>query len=235
MRIGVTLPTFGADAASVLRAARAAEDAGLHGVFVFDHLWPMGQPERPSLSCHLVLAAVAARTERLRLGPLVARVGLLPDELTLATIRGLQAVAGDRLIAGLGTGDHKSADEHRRYGLVQLGPAARQESLLRVATLLSNDGIECWVGAGAAATNDAARATAVTLNFWGVSPETIRRESGRGPTTWAGPLPAGTPEAAETLRRIEDAGASWAVWGWPSSLAAVAEAATAAGIDLARC
>ncbi len=42
MRVGVTLPTFRDDAAA-LDAARRAEALGLDGVFVFDHLWPLGQ------------------------------------------------------------------------------------------------------------------------------------------------------------------------------------------------
>ena len=46
MRIGVTLPSF-RDDASAVDAARQAERLGLDGVFVFDHLWPIGQP-RPA-------------------------------------------------------------------------------------------------------------------------------------------------------------------------------------------
>ena len=49
MRLGVTLPQFREDAEPALAAARRAETAGLDGVFVFDHLWPLHQPERPAL------------------------------------------------------------------------------------------------------------------------------------------------------------------------------------------
>lgn len=233
MRIGVTLPSFSNDAHAVLAAAEAAEAAGLHGVFSFDHLWPMGQPERPALSAFPTLAAVAAATSRIHLGTLVARISLLPDELLVASMLGLRAIAGDRLIAGLGTGDQKSADEHRRYGLAYLGATARRESLAQVAAQLTDAGVHCWIGAGRRDVNETARAAGLTLNFWGVAPEKIRQESQGGPTTWAGPLPKVVDEAAATLRQLEEAGSSWVVWGWPSSLSAVVEAAAAAGIALA--
>ena len=50
-----------------------------------------------------------SRTERVRLGPLVARVGLLPDAVLVHTLTSLQRIVGDRLIAALGSGDRLSA------------------------------------------------------------------------------------------------------------------------------
>jgi alkanesulfonate monooxygenase SsuD/methylene tetrahydromethanopterin reductase-like flavin-dependent oxidoreductase (luciferase family) len=232
LRIGVTLPTFRGDARTALGAARDAESAGLHGVFCFDHLWPMGQPGRPALSCLPMLAAVAAVTRRIRLGPLVARVGLLPDQVLLASLESLANIAGDRLLVGIGTGDSKSAEEHLRNGLAYLGPAARLESLVGICRRLHAVGIEAWVGAGSEATNEAARAANAALNFWDVTPERLSEEVRRGPVTWGGPIPGGTDEAAAKLLALAGAGASWVVWGWPSSLGEVAEAARAAGVEL---
>src|SRR5579871_1192248 len=116
MKIGVTVPTFTEDADAPLRAASAAERAGLNGVFAFDHLWPMGSPGRPALWSFGVLAAIGARTTHLAIGTLVARVGLMPDEDLLAAFAALADVAGgERVIAGVGTGDHMSAPENRAY------------------------------------------------------------------------------------------------------------------------
>ena len=234
MRIGVTLPTLSADAEAALQAARVAEEAGLHGVFSFDHLWPLGHPERPSLSVYPILGAVASSTARIRVGTLVARVGLLPDEVVAASIASLHSILGDRLIAGLGTGDEASEPEHERNGLPYLGLAARVQSLGAILEHLTRRGIECWIGAGNAATNEVAREAGVTLNFWDVAAERIAREvaAGSAPVTWAGPLPKGVDAAAEVLVAMREAGATWVVWGCPSSVGLVTAAAAKAGIEL---
>ena len=39
VRVGLTLPSFQTEPDKVLVVARAAEDAGLDGVFLFDHLF----------------------------------------------------------------------------------------------------------------------------------------------------------------------------------------------------
>jgi alkanesulfonate monooxygenase SsuD/methylene tetrahydromethanopterin reductase-like flavin-dependent oxidoreductase (luciferase family) len=234
VRIGVTLPTFTTDAGAVLEAARAAEAAGLHGIFSFDHQWPLGHPERPSLSAYPVLGAVGAATSSIAIGTLVARVGLLPDEVVAASLGSLAAIVGERLIAGLGTGDAASEPEHTRYGLPYYGVATRLGRLAHLADRLGSLGIECWIGGGSPATNRTADEAGVTLNFWGTSPERIVGlvERLEVPVTWGGPVPGGAGEAAELLGRLRDAGATWAVWAWPRSLELVREAAARAGIVL---
>lgn len=233
MRIGITLPTFSPDARGVIEAARAAEDRGLHGVFVFDHLWPMGDPSRPSMYVYPTAAAVLASTRRICVGTLVSRIGLLPDEVVVASLLGLYNIASDRFIAGIGTGDLASADENERLGIPYLGAAARRAGLSRVAVQLQAAGVETWVGGGTPDTNDVARDAAATLNLWGATPETVRSEIELGGTvSWAGPLPKDRGIAAATLRAVADAGATWAVWGWPESLDAVVEVTAAAGIGL---
>lgn len=230
MRLGVTLPTFSSDAAGVIEAAVAAERAGVHGVFAFDHLWPLGQPERPSLSLYPVLGAVGAATSGVQVGSLVARVGLLPDDVVVASFEGLREIVGKRLIAGLGTGDDESADEHLRNGIPYLGRRARLESLAAVLERLGRSGIERWVGGGGAGTNEVARGAGAALNLWRGTPERI--EAAGPPVTWGGPLPSSPELAAERLAALASAGAAWAVWAWPRSLALVVEAAGLAGVPL---
>jgi alkanesulfonate monooxygenase SsuD/methylene tetrahydromethanopterin reductase-like flavin-dependent oxidoreductase (luciferase family) len=231
--IGITLPTFSPDARGVLEAARAAEARGLHGVFVFDHLWPMGDPSRPAMSVHPTTAAVIERTEHITVGTLVSRIGLLPEEVVTASLLGLHNIAGDRFIAGIGTGDNASADENERLGIAYEGAAVRRAALRRVAGQLRDAGVATWVGGGAPETNAVARDTGATLNLWGASPANVIAEIELGGTvSWAGPLKKDRAMAAATLRAIADAGATWAVWGWPESLDAVVEVAAAAGIRL---
>ena len=224
MRIGVTLPTF-RDDATALDAARRAEALGLDGVFVFDHLWPMGAPRRPALSAFPVLGAVAASTSTIRFGPLVARVGLLPDDVLVAELVSLDLMAPGRLIAGLGTGDRKSAAENLAYGIPVAPPDARRLSLGDCARRLLAAGIPVWVGGGARATVELALDVGAAVNLWEGRPAAVAALRTRCEVTWGGPVPAGVAEAAEWLSELARAGATWAVCAWPESLQAVAEAA----------
>src|SRR3954467_14194600 len=117
VRVGITLPQFREDPEPAIDVARRAEAAGLDGVFVFDHLWPLRQPDRPALAGIPLLAALAVETERVTLAPLVARVGLLPDAVLVHAFMTLRRLAGDRLVAALGTGDAGNRDENVAYGV----------------------------------------------------------------------------------------------------------------------
>ncbi|MGH9291256.1 MAG: LLM class flavin-dependent oxidoreductase [Acidimicrobiales bacterium] len=231
-RVGITLPSFRSDAATALEVARQAETAGLHGVFCFDHLWPIGGPERPSLSWVPLLGAVAALTEQIRLGPLVARIGLVPEAVLYRSLRGLQAICGERLLAGIGTGDSKSADEERRNGIAFLGPAERRRLLLALCGRLVGAGIETVVGAGHEETSRAAQALGAGVNFWAVAPEDMVPLREGGPISWAGPLGKDPGAASASIRSLSAAGAGWVIWAWPSSVSVVAKAAASAGIAL---
>jgi alkanesulfonate monooxygenase SsuD/methylene tetrahydromethanopterin reductase-like flavin-dependent oxidoreductase (luciferase family) len=224
VRVGVTLPTFRHDASAV-EAARRIEELGLDGVFVFDHLWPMGAPRRPALSAFPVLGAVAASTRTVHVGTLVARVGLVPDEVLVAQLLSLHHMAPGRLIAGLGTGDHKSAAENLAFG-IPFDPADdRRLSLRSCARHLTAAGVPVWVGGGSAATDDLAVDLGVVLNVWGAQPAVVAAFRSRCEVTWAGPVGVEVPEIAQWLEEIAGAGATWAVCAWPASIDAVAEAA----------
>jgi coenzyme F420-dependent glucose-6-phosphate dehydrogenase len=228
MRVGVILPSFRHGSGEALDTARAAEAVGLDAVFCFDHLWPMGQPERPALAAFPLLGAVAASTERLCVGTLVARVGLVRDEMLLARFATLRAVAPGRVIAGLGTGDSKSFAENAAYG-EPAGPAhERRVELARCAEALRDAGVPVWVGAGHRATNDLARELGVPLNLWGASAAAVAANAALGEVTWAGPPLKGDASAiTAALRPIAEAGATWAVLGSPTPLDALGEAAAA--------
>jgi alkanesulfonate monooxygenase SsuD/methylene tetrahydromethanopterin reductase-like flavin-dependent oxidoreductase (luciferase family) len=62
--LGVTLPQFSAEPGPALAACRDAHRLGFGGVFVFDHLWPLGAPRRPALEGWTLLAALAAEVGR---------------------------------------------------------------------------------------------------------------------------------------------------------------------------
>lgn len=206
MRLGVVLPTFAEDATEALALAARAELNGIDAVMAFDHLWPVGEPTRAALAPLPVLAAVAARSERLVLGPLVARVGLVSSAHLVGQMRALALLAPGRVICALGTGDATSAEEEAAYGLAARSPDERRARLEEALVALEGFG-ERWCGAGGAATNAIARRHGAALNLWRASPGRVRDAAADGPVTWAGPLEGG--EAL--LDALEHAGAAWAV------------------------
>lgn len=218
MKLGVLLPTFRERAQDAFDAADAAHDAGLDGVFAFDHLWPLGAPTRPALAPFPVLAAVAAR-HALVVGPLVARVGLASTAHLVAQFATLGELAPGRVIAALGTGDHLSEAENRAYGLPYATATERRGELASALEALTTS-FEVWCGGGSVLTNQVARHHGVVLNLWGASSATVRDEAAAGPVSWAGRL---GEDAGATLDAMEEAGATWAVSSEPSKIAAMKE------------
>jgi alkanesulfonate monooxygenase SsuD/methylene tetrahydromethanopterin reductase-like flavin-dependent oxidoreductase (luciferase family) len=231
LRVGITLPTFQPSASAVLALVCEAEGAGIDGVFAFDHLWPGADKSRPALSMYPVLGAAAAATRRIRIGSLVARLGLIPDRLVIESLVSLQELSGRRLVAALGIGDAKSLSENEAFGIEWPPLSDRRASLGAVLRELVLEGIESWVGASAPGTLKIARAGGAAVNLWEGDLERLRAEAAHGPTTWAGPLPSDPRPAAGRLVDLREAGATWAVWGWPRSIDLVTEALRLAGMQ----
>ena len=239
IRVGVVLPTFRNSPDDAFAAAESAVAAGIDGLFCYDHLWPMGQPERPALAPFPLLGALAARFGSSHdgvgpgpyLGTLVARIGLVPRPVLAAEFRALAALAPGRVIAGLGTGDRLSADENRAYGIPFHPAAQRRAEVVALALELAGEGIAVWVAGGPAGRADEALAARAALNVWDSDPALVTERS-TGPAalevTWAGPPPESAPAMAETVELVAGAGATWVVFGWPVDVAALATAAHAA-------
>jgi alkanesulfonate monooxygenase SsuD/methylene tetrahydromethanopterin reductase-like flavin-dependent oxidoreductase (luciferase family) len=230
LKLGITLPTFESSADAALTVVCEAEEAGVDGVFAFDHLWPGIDKARPALSMYPVLGAAAALTRRIGIGSLVARLGLVPDRVVVESLVSLHELAGPRLVAALGIGDSKSLAENEAFGIAFPALESRRLSLVAILGELTARGIEAWVGAVSPATLDIARSAGATVNLWDLGLDRVRAEAARGPTTWAGPLPASAKPAAHRLVELRDAGATWAVWGWPRSIGLVVQAMEMAGI-----
>jgi alkanesulfonate monooxygenase SsuD/methylene tetrahydromethanopterin reductase-like flavin-dependent oxidoreductase (luciferase family) len=219
VKLGVLLPTFRNGADDALARADEAAVAGLDGVFAYDHLWPMGSPERPSLAPFALLAAIAVRQESLVLGPLVARVSLVDTEHLVEEFATLATLAPGRVIAALGTGDHLSEAENVAYGLGSSDAKGRRELLRDAATALVPR-MPVWIGAGGEETNQLAREVGAELNVWDFSPARVRELSLAGPVSWAGPVPDDLPAMLDAL---ESAGATWAVFSPQVSIDALRE------------
>ncbi len=237
IRTGVVLPTFRERPDDAFAAAEDAVGAGVDGVFCYDHIWPMGQPERPALAPFPVLGALATRLGPARgagegpfLGTLVARVGLAPNAVLAAQFRALDRLAPGRVIAGLGTGDRLSEEENLSYGIPFPPAAERRAQLVALGRELAGSGLVVWVAGGSAGRTEEARAAGAALNVWDAEPARVA-ERAQGPdaveVTWAGPPPNGSPPIAETVRSLHDAGATWVVFGWPVDAAQLVDASRA--------
>jgi F420-dependent oxidoreductase-like protein len=110
--------------ADTLALAQHAETVGLHGVWVCDHFMPYvggGRPAAgPVLEGWTVLTAIAARTTRIRLGPLVLGASYRHPAVVAKMAATLDHVSGGRLTLGLGAG--WQPNEHTAYG-IELLPA----------------------------------------------------------------------------------------------------------------
>ena len=213
MRIGVIVPNFAWSAEPALELAAAAAAAGVDGAFAFDHLWPMQAPQRPALAPFPLLGAIAARHPRLAVGPLVARVGLVADEVLCSQFAALDAIAPGRVIAAMGTGDRLSAEENRAYGVPFATSDERRASLERCAAALRHLCAEVWIGGGAQATLDLAARQGVTVNLWAATPDEVASQAASTTVSWAGPAPGDHGELSDLATGLAEAGATWAVFG----------------------
>jgi hypothetical protein len=234
MRTGVVLPTFRDTPEPAFAAATVAAAAGVDGLFCYDHIWPIGQPERPALAPFPILGALATALgpDGPFLGTLVARIGLVPNAVLVAQFLALAGLAPGRVIAGLGTGDRLSEEENRAYGIPFGSVAQRRADMVELARELVEAGLPVWIAGGPSGRTEEARAAGAALTVWDVPPALVaeRHAEPRGvEVTWAGPPPSAAAPLGETLRALDEAGATWAVFGWPVDVEGLVAAARALG------
>ena len=119
MRLGVQLPEVEREVRwpEYLAMARAAEEVGFDSVWLGDHLVYRddGGPERGPWEVWTMLAALAAVTERVELGPLVACTAFHPPGVLAKMAAAVDEVSGGRLVLGVGAGWNEA--EFRAFGL----------------------------------------------------------------------------------------------------------------------
>jgi alkanesulfonate monooxygenase SsuD/methylene tetrahydromethanopterin reductase-like flavin-dependent oxidoreductase (luciferase family) len=113
---GLFLPPFDAlaDPRVVADLAVAAEQAGWDGVFVWDHLRyssPVTAMADPWICC----AAIAARTDRVRFGPMVTPLPRRRPHVVARQAASLDLLSSGRLVLGFGIGDD-CLGEMSRFG-----------------------------------------------------------------------------------------------------------------------
>jgi alkanesulfonate monooxygenase SsuD/methylene tetrahydromethanopterin reductase-like flavin-dependent oxidoreductase (luciferase family) len=116
VKFGLHIPNFGAlsDPAAVAGLAATAEDAGWDGFFLWDHV---ARPEGvfPMLEPWIGLAAVAARTQRVRIGPLVTPLARRRPWNVARQVASLDHLSGGRVTLGVGLGVSRGP-EFRDFG-----------------------------------------------------------------------------------------------------------------------
>lgn len=125
LRSGLWLPIFDelADPLQVARLAAEAEEAGWHGVFVWDHVrWQA--PVREVADPWIMLAAIAAATETVRIGPMVTPLPRRRPTKVARETATLDQLSGGRLTLGVGIGEDRFGDEFSKTG-EQLDARAR--------------------------------------------------------------------------------------------------------------
>jgi probable F420-dependent oxidoreductase len=97
--------------------ARAAEAAGFDSIWLGDHLLYRGEgeAERGPWEAWTMLAALAAATERVELGSLVACTAFHPPGLIAKMAATVAEISGGRFVLGLGAGWNEA--EFRAFGL----------------------------------------------------------------------------------------------------------------------
>src|SRR5690242_2582948 len=94
--------------------ARAAEEVGFDSIWIGDHLL-YEEPECGPWEAWTLLSALAAVTERVELGPLVACAGFHPPGLIAKMAATIAEVSGGRFVLGLGAGWNER--EYSAFGI----------------------------------------------------------------------------------------------------------------------
>jgi alkanesulfonate monooxygenase SsuD/methylene tetrahydromethanopterin reductase-like flavin-dependent oxidoreductase (luciferase family) len=139
----VLLPTRGllldkpspTSADQILDLAVRVEAAGLESVWVGDSL-----TAKPRLEPLAALAAVAARTRRVRLGTAVLLAGLRHPVLLAQTIATVDVISRGRLVLAMGVGGAFNEEQQREWLTAGVAPARRAHRLEEVVQVVKQLG-----------------------------------------------------------------------------------------------
>lgn len=141
-RFGLFLSQANRSWDEVLDSFLLAEELGFDHAWLVDHLLDTDGP--PSHPCHeawTLLAAIAARTERIRLGVLVTSNTFRHPAILAKEAVTVDHISAGRLILGLGAGWHEG--EHQRFGIDLPAPAERvdrlEEAIQMITSLMASE------------------------------------------------------------------------------------------------
>jgi F420-dependent oxidoreductase-like protein len=129
----------------IVAGAEYAERTGWHGVWFADHFMDNSDDKSaPMLECFAVLSALATRTERVRIGSMVAGNTYRHPAVVANQAAAIDRISGGRFVLGIGAGWQRN--EHEAYG-IELPPVrellARFDEACQVFTaLFSQDRVD---------------------------------------------------------------------------------------------
>lgn len=142
-RFGLDVSQHQLDWADLLRRAQFADQAGFDGIWVFDHFKALyGDPKGPCLEGWTLLAALAASTERVRLGTLVTGMTYRYPSILAAEAVTVDHLSNGRLELAVGAAWHRG--EHIELGIpfppVRERAERLEEGIQVIRLLMTQDG-----------------------------------------------------------------------------------------------
>jgi alkanesulfonate monooxygenase SsuD/methylene tetrahydromethanopterin reductase-like flavin-dependent oxidoreductase (luciferase family) len=146
LKVGIQLPEVEREVRwpEYLALARAVEDLGYDSIWLGDHLLYRQAGDvaaRGPWECWSMLAAIAASTTRVELGPLVAATSFHAPTMLAKKAATVDEISGGRLILGLGAGWNET--EYRAFGFPFDHRISRfEEAFTIIRTLLRQGAID---------------------------------------------------------------------------------------------
>lgn len=144
LRIGVQLPEveWEISVPELIEMARTAESVGFDSLWLGDHLlYQLDVGDRGPWEVWTSLAAIAASTSTIRLGPLVASTSFHAPAMLAKMATTVDAISGGRLILGLGAGWNQR--EYDAFGFAYDQRVSRfAEAFTIIRTLLRDGSID---------------------------------------------------------------------------------------------
>jgi len=111
MRYAISIPNFGdwADPRTMVGLARDAEEAGWDGFFLWDHIRFSATP-LPVHDPWVLLAAIAASTERIVIGPMVTPLPRRRPWVVARQAMTIDHLSGGRMMLGVGLGEPRDVE-----------------------------------------------------------------------------------------------------------------------------
>jgi len=142
LKVGIQLPEVEREVRwpELLDMTRAIEDEGFDSIWVGEHLlyrWP-DRPARGPWEAWTLMAAIAATTSRVEIGPLVACAGFHNPALLAKQAATIDEISGGRFILGLGAGWNRV--EFDAFGFPFDQRIGRFEEAFTIISTLLRDG-----------------------------------------------------------------------------------------------